>query len=299
MEPSMWTSWTKLWELVVGRREIEVIHRDASIVVVNKGPNVLSVPGAAPDATPRKRKRSAEFWREAVSARTEAVLAVRNASCVPRGREEFVAFARRRGHDEGETLWASLNEEAGARERAEYGEEDARCALGMARRAVGDQGLRVVHRLDMETSGLLCFAVTRKAAASLCASFRERSVEKTYVAVVWGHLEASAGVWSWGIEKAAGNPPRYRAVEEGRGKEARTEWSVSERAADGTTRLELRPQTGRSHQLRVHCAQAGHPIVGDPIYGRPAGRMRLHAHKITLRHPTSDEPLTLVAPVPF
>lgn len=283
-------------------RELDVMYCDEAIAVVNKGTNLLSVPGMEPstDCAPvskRKRKRVSEYWRDTLLERSlEPVLAVGDVSCVPRSRDKFLTFARRRGYD-GAALWEDLDREARHREAQDHGEEDARCALGLARRMISDDRLRIVHRLDFETSGVLCFARTRESAAILSAAFRDRTVVKTYLALVRGRLQGE-GTWNGSIGRDVDSTqrPRYKVDESG--KPALTEWKAISHQAD-VTRLQLRPKTGRSHQLRVHCATAGHPILGDPLYGDVADRMYLHAASLKLEHPTTKRSITFAAPVPF
>lgn len=282
-------------------RAVDVIYCDEAIAVVNKSTNMLSVPGMEPtDSVPvsrRKRKRVSEYWRETILDRSlEPMLAVGDVSCVPRSRDKFITFARRRGYD-GAALWEDLDREARAREAQDHGDEDARCALGLARQAISDERLRIVHRLDFETSGVLCFARTVESAAIMSAAFRDRRVVKTYFALVRGVLQGE-GTWNWSISRdiESSQRPRYKVADSG--KPALTEWKAI--AGDtNVTRIELRPKTGRSHQLRVHCATAGHPILGDPLYGEVADRMYLHAAELRLDHPTTNQCITFVAPVPF
>jgi tRNA pseudouridine32 synthase/23S rRNA pseudouridine746 synthase len=157
----------------------------------------------------------------------------------------------------------------------------------------------MVHRLDMDTSGLVLFARTPEAQRKLGLQFEQREVEKTYIAIVEGIIEKSVGMVDFPMRKDMEQrlPPRH-VVDCVRGKKAVTEWRVLERGA-GTTRVALHPKTGRSHQLRVHMASIGHPIVGDPIYGTPAGRLMLHARSLAFRHPVTNEPVALECPVPF
>ena len=163
-------------------------------------------------------------------------------------------------------------------------------------------GLHVVHRLDMDTSGILLFARNMEAAVSLQRQFEEHSVRKTY------HARLSAA--SEGIHLEAGDKgsveiplspdyderPRQKA-DEAQGKEARTDYEVLSVNIDGTTDMIYHPQTGRTHQLRVHSAHIlglGHPILGDMLYGgSPASRLHLHAYSITFLHPASGAPITL------
>jgi len=157
----------------------------------------------------------------------------------------------------------------------------------------------MVHRLDMDTSGLVIFARSPEAQRDLSMQFERREVEKTYIAIVEGILEQDEGLVDYPMRKDMEQrlPPRH-LVDCVRGKKAITAWRVLERA-DTTTRVALFPETGRSHQLRVHMQSIGHPIVGDPIYGHPAERLMLHAESLALRHPVFAEPIRLESPAPF
>lgn len=167
----------------------------------------------------------------------------------------------------------------------------------------GNVFLGVVHRLDKSTSGCLLFARTSKAAARLSEQFREGAVEKVYYAVVevGGNGIADAGTledWLWHDDDAH----LVRVVEEDApdAKHARLHYTV--KASHGKRRLlELRPQTGRKHQLRVQLASRGYPIVGDAKYGSPhrlGNAIALHARSLTFLHPTTTEPITLTADIP-
>ena len=170
---------------------------------------------------------------------------------------------------------------------------------------------RLVHRLDRDTSGLIVLALCPELHRLLSIAFAERRVEKHYVADVLGRPAAPGGCIELPIAKCQHRPPRY-GVDHGRGKPCRTHWRLwAEAPPPGpgeqptVSRLELRPHTGRSHQLRVHLQAIGHPILGDPLYGSPesvprAGR-RLHLHATALRfqHPRSGEALAFSSAVPF
>jgi 23S rRNA pseudouridine1911/1915/1917 synthase len=172
---------------------------------------------------------------------------------------------------------------------------------------VGDPGRPgIVHRLDRDTSGVLLVARTRAAHEALARQFRERAVEKRYLAVVRGHLRPATGT----IDRPVGRHRRERkrmSVRSARGRSARTQWTVLERLP-GATLVRLAPETGRTHQLRVHLAALGHPIVGDRVYGvrgagRTAGvlafpRQALHAEEIRFTHPSTRTRLSIRAPVP-
>lgn len=157
----------------------------------------------------------------------------------------------------------------------------------------------VVHRLDMDTSGLILFARSPQAQRDLSMQFEKRMTTKIYVAVVEGIIELNTGRIEYPLRKDMTQrlPPRH-LVDCVRGKPAITEWHVLTREKK-TTRLSLQPLTGRSHQLRVHLQSIGHPIVGDPIYGHAATRLFLHAEQISFFHPISGVPLRLECPAPF
>jgi tRNA pseudouridine32 synthase/23S rRNA pseudouridine746 synthase len=157
------------------------------------------------------------------------------------------------------------------------------------------------HRLDLDTSGVLIFALRRKAEAELMRQFRERLVHKVYVARVAGHPREDEGVIDLPLATVEGAP---RSRVDPSGKPARTLFRVMSRDPDGTSLVELRPETGRPHQLRLHLLAVGHPILGDRFYAPPevvaaAPRLLLHAASVTLLHPYRQEPLTVSAPIPF
>lgn len=201
-----------------------VIHRDRDLLVVNKPPGLLSVPGRQ------------EGWQD---------------SALLRARRDFP-----RVYD--------------------------------------------VHRLDMDTSGVLVMALRRKAEAGLKGQFEARTITKHYLARVAGH-PPDDGVIELPLSRLGGFPPRNE-VDLGGGKPAVTHYRVLERSSNSAVLL-LKPRTGRSHQLRVHLAALGHPILGDRLYASPdlssvAPRLLLHAWKLSLDHPYSGVRLDLEAPVP-
>jgi 23S rRNA pseudouridine1911/1915/1917 synthase len=165
----------------------------------------------------------------------------------------------------------------------------------------GNVFLGVVHRLDRAVSGVLLFARTSKAAARLAQQFRESTVEKIYWAIVEGEVARSAG----SLEDWLKKDTRTRRVEIEEpdtpgARQALLHYQV--RATHGgLTWLEVRPQTGRTHQLRVQLAHHGHPIYGDAVYGSVhtlPQAIALHARALTFLHPVRYEPITLTADVP-
>lgn len=165
----------------------------------------------------------------------------------------------------------------------------------------------IVHRLDRDTSGVMLVARTAKALEALARQFRERTIEKHYLAVVRGRLEPATGT----IDRPIGRHPRERkrmSVHSRRGRAALTRWRVLERLP-GATLVRLTPTTGRTHQLRVHLAALGHPVLGDRVYGvlrrgeapgtgGDLPRQALHAEEIRFTHPSSAERMVVRAPLP-
>ena len=160
--------------------------------------------------------------------------------------------------------------------------------------------LMVVHRLDMSTSGVLVFAKTKEAHYELQRQFAEREAKKRYIADVEGSIAQESGLISLPLRLDPLNRPR-QVVDHTNGKPAVTHFKkITERATpNGTvTRLALTPQTGRTHQLRLHCAHAeglGTPIVGDELYGTKGERLHLHAELLIVKHPTTGRSLRLTA----
>ncbi|HEX2849414.1 MAG TPA: RluA family pseudouridine synthase [Acidimicrobiales bacterium] len=170
--------------------------------------------------------------------------------------------------------------------------------------AVGDPDRPgIVHRLDAGTSGLLVVARTQAAYDALVAQLGARSVDRRYLALVLGSVEAPSGLVDAPIGRSSGDPTRM-AVAAG-GREARTRYEVLERFGDPipSTYLECRLETGRTHQIRVHLAAIGHPVVGDARYGgdRPAIALRrpfLHAHLLAFVHPVTGRRVEYTSPLP-
>lgn len=175
-------------------------------------------------------------------------------------------------------------------------------------------GALVVHRLDMATSGLMVFALGADMQRRLSQMFREREIEKLYVALVKGRLEPPVGEVSlpiaadWPnrplrkIDAVTGKPAltRYRVLGYGDGADSVSLHDASDARVSGVSRVELAPVTGRTHQLRVHMAAVGHPIVGDALYGVQAtDRMMLHACSLRFIHPANGTLLELNSTSPF
>lgn len=153
-----------------------------------------------------------------------------------------------------------------------------------------------VHRLDMSTSGVIAVALTKEAERELKRQFRERETKKTYIARVWGHVEEDYGIIELPLICDWPNRPKQKVCHE-TGRSALTQYEVLSRDADGTTRVKLRPITGRSHQLRVHLLAIGHPILGDKFYASPevlamVDRLQLHAQELSFYHPITDTPVS-------
>jgi 23S rRNA pseudouridine1911/1915/1917 synthase len=157
----------------------------------------------------------------------------------------------------------------------------------------------IVHRLDKDTSGLMMVAKNDAAQASLSQQLKERTVRKRYLALAQGHLAPEQGA----IEAPLGRHPRDRkrmAVVSG-GREARTRYRVLQYLKEHTL-LEVEPETGRTHQIRVHLASIGHPVFGDPVYGKKSpllGRQFLHAHYLSFRLPRSGEAVEFHSELPL
>ena len=159
-----------------------------------------------------------------------------------------------------------------------------------------------IHRLDVATSGVMVFAKTPSAQRHLGLQFEKRYTEKTYIAEVNGHIAVDSGHINLPLIADWPNRPR-QMVSFSHGKNAQTNW-IKENKKQSSTRVSLRPITGRSHQLRVHMWAIGHPILGDRIYAvdeifHASPRLCLHAQSLTVKHPNGGEPITVTTPCPF
>ncbi len=172
----------------------------------------------------------------------------------------------------------------------------------VTRRLVFDYAdIDIVHRLDLDTSGLMVLALNKPAARDLSRQFRERQVDKEYSALVWGNVKDDHCTIDLPLGADPMARPRHRVDPEG--KSAVTHVEVVHRSGH-STRLRLRPVTGRSHQLRVHLAHLGHPILGCDLYAHreafeAAPRLMLHASRLGFSHPVRGERLTFESVAPF
>ena len=159
----------------------------------------------------------------------------------------------------------------------------------------------IVHRLDLDTSGVMVVARTETAHAALSDAFRERLVEKTYQAIVHGSLRFDEDVIDVPLGRSL-RDPKKQAVRHDQGRAAETRVSVVERFSLAT-HVECRPKTGRTHQIRVHLHSRGHPLLGDATYGRRKSpvevpRLMLHASRLAFPHPVTGATITVDAPLP-
>jgi 23S rRNA pseudouridine1911/1915/1917 synthase len=173
----------------------------------------------------------------------------------------------------------------------------------------------IVHRLDKDTSGLLVAAKSDPVHRALSHDFAQRRIDRAYIAVVWGVPAPPSGEIAGNIGRSATNRKKMAVVGETRGKPAVTRYSVARRFGDRAALLDCRLLTGRTHQIRVHLAHIGHPLIGDPAYGTRAGRgvarsgpvgaeimgfprQALHAGRLGFTHPATGEPLEFDSKLP-
>lgn len=179
------------------------------------------------------------------------------------------------------------------------GEDRADCLIARLRGPFPE--VLLVHRLDLDTSGVMVFALTRAAQADLGRQFEARTVRKDYVARLAGRLEPREGRVDLPLIVDWPNRPRQH-VNHQTGRPAQTDWKVLSQD-EAETRVRLMPLTGRSHQLRVHMAELGHPILGDTLYATGAAadfpRLMLHAESLRFRHPETGRAVRYAVPPPF
>ena len=154
----------------------------------------------------------------------------------------------------------------------------------------------IVHRLDKDTSGVIVVARTGETYLELKEQFKNRTVDKEYIALVDGHFDEKKGLIDAPVGRS--NKDKTKMKVKLGGKEARTEFAVLDEFSNSTL-LKVKPVTGRTHQIRVHMNYIGHQILGDSYYGAPpADRLMLHASRLTVTHPVKGSDLTLEAPIP-
>lgn len=176
------------------------------------------------------------------------------------------------------------------------GPEKAECANSQLSDRHG--AVLTVHRLDMDTSGLIIFARNKDTQRALSRQFELRRVEKSYEALVEGQLDQASGKIDKPIARHSLNRPLRHLDPEGQ--TAITHWTVLGKET-ASTRVQLRPETGRSHQLRLHMASHGHAILGDVFYGNPDTyqRLCLHAKELAFAHPSTGSDLAFTTATPF
>ncbi len=167
---------------------------------------------------------------------------------------------------------------------------------------IGDEGRPgIVHRLDKNTSGLLIAAKTDSAHQKLTSMFSQRKIKKEYLAVLQGRIKGREGVINLPIGRDPGDRKKMAVVSGGRS--SVTRWKLKKHYKEWTL-VSAYPETGRTHQLRVHFTYLGHPLVGDPEYGpgaeppSPMTGQALHSYRLSFHHPITGEPMNLEAPIP-
>lgn len=156
----------------------------------------------------------------------------------------------------------------------------------------------IVHRLDMDTSGVMVVPLNKMAHRSISKQFQDRKIAKRYEAVVYGVMQQDSGEINESLIADANNPPKQK-VDNVNGKQAKTLFEVTKRT-DKFTKVSLTPVTGRSHQLRVHLLSLGYPIVGDSLYAtgdafNSASRLQLHSCMLKIKHPISKQDVEFTA----
>ena len=175
-------------------------------------------------------------------------------------------------------------------------ERENRHALGLLKDHFQTAHIFAVHRIDRETSGVLLFARGKESAQHFDRLFEAHDIKREYLAVVEGHLAQKSGIWQCKLREL----PSYSVIESFDGKIATTHFEVLKRSKKYSY-LRLQLETGRKHQIRVHCQRAGHPVIGDRRYGsteNPLKRLGLHAALLSFIHPFTQQEVAFVAPLP-
>ncbi len=169
-------------------------------------------------------------------------------------------------------------------------------ALDLLNRYFDTDQIYAVHRIDQETSGVLLFARGKQSEERFDEMFEKHDLQREYFAIVEGRLKDNSGTWESNLVEL----PSYRVIQSEEGKNAITHYTVMRRSAKYTY-LKLRLETGRKHQIRVHCQMAGHPVVGDVRYGSvedPLKRLCLHACALEFKHPFTNKQVSFSSPLP-
>lgn len=304
---------------------LRVLSLSSSVIVIDKPPYVRSVPAFGPTDELREshrlrlasgeplesvqkafeRRTRRKRWAAVAASLEELPPQVRDrADSLPRTKRKFVKFCQSSAGgfvDEADAVraWTLMTQAKLAAERAD-GLEESDSVL--TRIKAFHEEACPVHRLDYDTSGVLCVALHPPAAAFLSRQWADRSVNKTYRAVVAGTVEHDAGDITLPLlrkdaRRRSGDVARMIVHDDG--KPCRTTYTVLDRRKDHT-RLDLVPHTGRLHQLRAHLAAIGHPILGDDLYGDvPAPRLCLHSSLLSFVEFDSRETWTVTSDVPF
>ena len=173
----------------------------------------------------------------------------------------------------------------------------ARHALGLLRKHLRTDAILAVHRIDRDVSGVLLFAKGKESQEKLKLLFEAHDLHREYFAIVQGRVAQEEGTW----ESTLTELPNFDVVESTDGKDAITHYKVVRRSQKYTY-LQIVLETGRKHQIRVHCQMAGHPVVGDSRYGateNPIRRLCLHSTKLEFIHPFTKKPLSFSSPIPL
>lgn len=176
------------------------------------------------------------------------------------------------------------------------GETGIKHALGLLKQFSGTDQIYAVHRIDRETSGVIMFARGKESEFRFKELFEKHDIEREYLAIVEGRMKEQSGTWESNLLEL----PSYRVIESPEGKTAITHYSVVRRSSKYTY-LKLKLETGRKHQIRVHCQLAGHPVLGDARYSStesPIRRMCLHACTLGFTHPFTKKAFSITSPVP-
>ncbi|MDH5393267.1 MAG: RluA family pseudouridine synthase [Gammaproteobacteria bacterium] len=164
-------------------------------------------------------------------------------------------------------------------------------------------GALIVHRLDYDTSGIMLMALNKPAQSQISRLFQAREIDKTYIAIVNQHPSEDGGSVDLPMRCDYERRP-LQIIDHEQGKSALTHWKILHRYPNATSRVELKPHTGRSHQLRLHMLSLGHPILGDNLYGTTethamSPRLLLHASELCFKHPASAQTIAIHSPSPF